>query len=207
MKKVFVICVVIAMLLTMMVPVCADPGGFVSSPSNNMAPELVSGNNESDGCHAIIIITAYADRHKISADDRKNIEDAYAQIVGHPNLKDLYSPIATLADTFGIDVEDLAVSDLFNASYIGCSDHAGHGNFEIIIKSETIKNFACLLQYRRGEWSIVENAELINNGEHLKFRVKELGAFAVVVNAGDTPIVQPDDPTVDPGEQPGNANY
>ena len=100
MKKLLVICIAVAMLLTMTVSVFAEPGGFIVSPSGKKSPELIAAESQSDECEAKIIITAYSDRHELSEENRKRIEEAYAQIAGSPNLKDLYAFLEELHQDF-----------------------------------------------------------------------------------------------------------
>ena len=60
MKKFVMLCMVVLMLVSLCVPVAATTGGFISSPSNNQAPEMIEAENKK--CDAEIIITAYASR-------------------------------------------------------------------------------------------------------------------------------------------------
>jgi hypothetical protein len=169
----------------MNVKVNATAGGFLESPSRRPAPELILGENESSECTAQLIITAYSDRHTLDADTRAKLEEAYQIIKNTPDLSSLNAAIRAIAESKGISVTDLAVSDLFDIRYMNCGDHEKHGYFDITLKSDTLKNFVCLLHYYNGEWRIVENAEVTNNGTHLEFYEKEFSPFAIVVNTAE----------------------
>jgi flagellar basal body-associated protein FliL len=192
MKKVVVILMVLVMMATMCVSVFAAPGAFVNSPSKNPAPILVEGKNEAEGCNATVVITAYGDRNDLTAEQRQKLEEAYAMIVGAENLTTLNAGLATIAQQLGVNTTDLAVSDLFDISATECDGHADHGHFDITLKADTLKNFVALLHYYNGEWRLVENAEVTNNGGHLEFDEDEFSPFAIVVSTAD--IVVPPEP-------------
>lgn len=193
MKRLMIIMLAIVMSALMCVSVCAATGGFDGSPSGKPAPELVYAANESEDCVAELIITAYGDRHELSEETRLKIEEAYSQILGVQNLASLNEYIAEIANEKGINVEDLAVSDLFDISSTDCDGHIDHGHFDITLKAEALKNFVCLLHYYDEEWHIVENAEVTHNGEHLEFDEDQFSPFAIVVNTGDVVVPTPED--------------
>ena len=187
MKKLLIICITAVLVLSMSVSAFAA-GGFVSSPSGNTAPSLVEGSNSSPECNSPLQITAYGDRSDLPEDTRKKIEEAYTMIAGVKDLSVLNSGINDLAKALGINVSDLAVSDLFDISAGDCDgNHADHGHFDITLKSDYLKNFVCLLHYYNGEWRIVKDAKVTNNGEHLEFDEKEFSPFAIVVATTDIP--------------------
>jgi len=182
MKKVLAICLMAVMVLGLSIPAFAAPGGFVSSPSGNQAPEIVEYHNESKDCKATLDVTPYADRNSLSEDACKKLEDAYSAVVNAKDLTSLSEALNELAKKLGIKASDLAVSDMFDISCNGCDDHENHGAFDITLKAETLKNFVCLLHYYNGEWKVVTDAEVTNNGTHLEFTEKEFSPFAIVVN-------------------------
>ena len=77
MKKVVAICLMMVMVLSMSVNVFAAPGGFVSSPSGNPAPEVVIFAPSDDDCKGRLVVTAYGDRHDLSEALREMLEKAY----------------------------------------------------------------------------------------------------------------------------------
>ena len=188
MKKIVMICLALIVMASMSLSVCANQGGFVSSPSANSAPTLEFGKNESEDCVSELSIAAFSDRDQLSEEARKNIEEAYAMIMGTQDLSTLNAGIADLAKALQVDVASLAVSDLFDISASSCEGHEDHGHFDITLKAETLTNFVCLLHYYNGEWEIVEGAEVTNNGEHLEFDVDEFSPFAIVVSTGNAPV-------------------
>lgn len=198
MKKILTLILVIVMIAGVGISAVADMGGFMESPSKNKAPTLVSATNESTACTAKLVITAYADRNDISAEDRQAIENAYASIRGVAVLSNINKDLATVAEAFGLKGRDLAVSDLFNIHITGCTNHSSHGHFDVVLAAETLNNFVCLMRFDGKEWHIVEGAEVTNNGEHLEFDTDKFGAFAIVVA---TKEMTPVDST-----EPGNDN-
>ena len=183
MKKLF------AIVLTLLIAAgaCATvfaTGGFVSSPSNNQAPVVVDFKTDLDGCPAVIVCTAYADREELKEDTRKKLEDAYETIVNTVNLEVLNEDLEDVAAKFGAKVENLAVSDMFDISAVGCDLHENHGHFEIKLKPTSLKNFVALIHYYKGEWRIIEDVEFDEEG-NLEFVEDEFSPFAIVVDIGE----------------------
>ena len=195
MKKIITVFLALIMLMTMSVAVFAETGGFVESPSNNQAPTLVEGTNESEDCTAALLITAYADRFELPETIRTKIEEAYDIIRNNPDLSALNSKLADIAADLGIKTTDLAVSDMFDISATDCNGHADHGHFDITLKADTLKNFVCLLHYYNGEWRVVEDAEVTQNGEHLEFTEDEFSPFAIVVSTAELGTTAPQQST------------
>lgn len=183
MKKVLTFCLMLALVMSLSVSVFAN--GFVSSPSRNQAPELIEATNKTEDCVSEIIIKAYADRAELSDEARAQIEAAYASIVDTVDISSLNDAIADIVEDLGIKASDLAVSDLFDISSTDCEGHEDHGDFDIVLKAETLKNFVCLIHYYNGEWHVVDGAEVTNNGEHLEFTEGEFSPFAIVVSTVD----------------------
>lgn len=173
----------LAMVLALALPLTAfAAGAFLSSPSTNKATELVD-YEFSDGCTAKLVITPYAERDTLDDAARKLLEEAYAQIAGDKNLGNLSDALKALAEKKGVDVTNLAVSDLFNIGYEGCDGHANH-SYTVKLKPEILKNFFTVMQYVDGKWIVVENATV--NGEYLTMSSKYYGPVAIVVEKGDT---------------------
>ena len=192
MKRILVLCLMIALIASAGISAFATTGAFVSSPSLNPAPEIIEEKNEDEDCDALLVITAYADRDELPAEARQSIEEAYIDICGTKDLSTLNEMIAKIAKKMGVPVTDLAASDLFDISANGCTgNHEDHGLFDITLKSDTLNNFVCLLHYYNGEWIVVDNAIVTQNGEHLEFEEKEFSPFAIVVYTGDEDITSP----------------
>ena len=189
MKKVLAICLMMVMVLSMSVNVFAASGGFVSSPSGNPAPTVVSFKPSDDDCTAQLVVTPYGDRHELSDALRAMFEKAYNDIVNSDDLTKLNAELAKLAADKKIKGKDLAVSDLFDIHVTGCDYHDEHVDFDITLDADTLDRFEGLLHMNKdGVWELVADAEVINNGDHLKFSVDSFSPFAIVVNTGvDTP--------------------
>lgn len=185
MKKFLSICLAALLVITMSFTVFAKPGEFVQSPSNNPAPDLVGGTNQSEDCTAKLIITAFIERFTAPENVIKMLEKAYKDIATVKNLVELCADLAEVAVELGILEKNLAVSDLFDISYVGCDDHNDHGYFDIVLKSETLNNFVALMHLTDDGWVIVDNArvEEVDGEWHLYFSVDSFSPFAVVVNA------------------------
>ena len=191
MKKVMAICLTLVMVMSLGIAAFAAPGSFISSPSMNKAPILIGYENESSDCTAKLILTAYADRKTLPENLCAMIEKAYDMIVETDDLSTLNSGVADLAKDAGVKVTALSVSDLFDLRYVDCSNHDLHGSFRIVIESETLENFVCLLHYYNGEWSIVDSAKVTNNGKYLEFTAKEFSPFAIVVKTDAENVTPP----------------
>lgn len=191
MRKIITVCLMVVMLASLALSVFSAPGNFIVSPSTNPAPVLIEGVNESEDCTAQIIITPYIDRDTLPEKNRLDIEGVYKQVVESPDLGYLTNDLVALANDLGIDVKNLAVSDLFDVRYVGCDIHQYHGTFRIKFKAETLENFVCLLHFHEGEYHIVENASVTEDGKYLVFTTNNLSPFAIVV---DTTEENPDAP-------------
>ena len=180
MKKIAVSLLALVLAMSLSVSVFAA-GAFLSSPSNTTT-ELVD-YDFTDGCGATLIVTPYGERDTLDDDSRKILEEAYDQIAGDKNLGNLSDALKDLANKKGIDVADLAVSDLFNIGYEGCDSHADH-SYTVKLKPEILKNFVTVMQYVDGKWIVVENAKA--EGGYLTMSSKYYGPVAIVVETGDT---------------------
>ena len=192
MKKVFAIVLMMTLMLSVNVNVFADPGAFLGSPSGNPAPELVEHEFEADDCTADLVITSYSDRDKLDDSLKNLMEQAYADIAGTNDLTTLNADLAGIAAEKNIKGTDLAVSDLFDISPEGCQIHDDHYSCDIIIDADTLHRFVALIHMNEnGEWILVDNATVANNGEYLEFTVDSLTPFAIVVDTSteesDTP--------------------
>lgn len=187
MKKVMAIVLSFVMVMSMSITVFAKPGAFVSSPSGNPAPTLVEGKPQSDDCTGELIITPYSERDTLSEEIRAQFEKAYNEIVAATDLTKLNADLAALAAKLNIRSADLAVSDLFDITYIGCDVHEGHGYFDITLKADTLDRFVGLLHLDGDNWELVEDAkvETVNGEKHLTFSIDDFSPFAIVVNTDD----------------------
>lgn len=195
MKKTFAICMIVVMLVTMSVNAFAATNGFVSSPSENPAPKVVDFKPSDEACTATLNITAYADKHTLPEALRTLMEQAYDSIADAVDLTKLNTALADLVSKKGYDSTKLAVADLFDIHPSDCEFHDGHTDFDITLSADTLSHFVALLHMNKdGVWEMVTDAEIINNGEHLKFSVESFSPFAIVVNTGD--------PVADEGTSP-----
>lgn len=192
MKKVLAICLTAVMLITASVSALAAQGSFVSSPSGNAAPTVVSFKPENSDCNGKLVITPYGDKNTLSDELRALMEKAYDDIVSTDDITTLNTALANAANGKGIDGKNLAVSDLFDISVVGCTDHEGHVNFDITLAADTLDRFVALIHMTEdGKWEFVDGAEVIEGGKQLSFNAKSLTPFAIVVDTtpagADTP--------------------
>ena len=182
MKKIATIALIVTMVLSMTMAVIAAPGAFQESPSKNQAPVLVDFNSNSEDCSAQVVVTAYADRSTLPAENLEKIQEAY-KIILESNVTGALDPVLKpFADSLGINISDLAVSDLFDVRTVGCDVHDNHGPFHVTLKSDTLKNFVCLLHFYDDEIRVVKDAKVVHNGECIEFTEDEFSPFAIVVN-------------------------
>ena len=190
--EVIVLFLAVLLVLSLSSAICmAD--GFVFSPSQKGAPELVSAENVSEDCEADLFITAYADRDSLPDEVVEKFEYAYDVVLGKKEDIGFKELLARVAAERGIDVNDLAVSDFFDISCSDCQGHDNHSEFDIVLKASALENFVCLLHYYNGTWTVVDNAEVTQNGEHLEFKEEEFSPFLIVVNTGSTSVDPSDD--------------
>lgn len=182
-KMGMLVCLMIILVLCTGANVFAA-GAFVSSPSGNPAPVRVSFRANEGGCAGELVITAYSEKDNLDADTKAMLENAYASIVDTDDLTKLNADLANLVESKNIDSKDLAVSDLFDASVVGCNNHENHIGFNVILKANTLENFVGLLHMNNdGEWELVKDAKVTQNKENIEFSVDSFSPFAIVVNA------------------------
>ena len=205
MKKILVFVLTVIFALSASLSVSAEPGKFISSPSNSQSPELIGYENSDEDCTGKLKITSYANRKTLPDEILEKFEEAYRIIASTRDLSTLNTTLTQIADDLGVDISDLAVSDMFDISVIGCDEHADHGHFDITLRADSLKNFVCLLHYYNGSWRIVDSAKVTNNGTHLDFTEKEFSPFAVVVNTGKGSVDYDDDIADDKDETENDA--
>ncbi len=169
MKKLLSVCLALIMVTCFSVTAFAE-GGFVGSPSGNLAPTVVESNGD-------ISVHAYADRHSLTDEQRAEMEDAYNSIRNAENLTDLNSRLKDIAKGKKIAPENLGASDLFYVSY------NGKGEFKkqnITLEADTLNNFVALMAFVNGEWIIVDGAKV--EGGKLSFLANQTGPYAIVVD-------------------------
>ena len=181
MKKLLAFVMALVMLATMSLTVFAA-GGFLGSPSKKFGPILIEFNNDSHDCKATIIVTPYAQRKTLDDSAREAIEAAYKEIKAATDLSTLCAALKTVADNNKIKTSDLAVTELFDISFIGCDQHTGHGEFDITIQPDSLTGFVALLHRVNGNWTVEDDATVTENGDHLRFSVDLLSPFAIVIN-------------------------
>lgn len=177
MKKIITLVLAISLVLVSAISAFAAPAGFVESPTDD-TPSLYFFENESDGCKAELIVTPFSRVDELSDSKEQENRDAYNDIVN--NNDSFAKAMAKLAALKGVDVSDLAVSELFDVSYYETAGHEGHGAFTISVKAKNLNQFVGLLHCHNGEWTVVEGASA--EGDVLTFTVDDLSPFAIVVD-------------------------
>ncbi|MBQ4104845.1 MAG: LPXTG cell wall anchor domain-containing protein [Clostridia bacterium] len=182
MKKVLTICLAIIMVFAMSISVCAAPGSFVESPSNNGAPTLIEYINDDPTCTAILKIYSYAQRNGLLDVFRKEMENAYNTIHDTLDLTTICNSLTDVANEKNIRPTDLKVSDLFFIDMTDCDIHSEHGRFKIKLSADTLKGFTGLMQFVDGKWVMVSGAT-IEDGNYLTFKTDVPSTFAIVVDS------------------------
>ena len=184
MKRIAAFFLATVMALSMSLAVFAAPGSFVSSPSENTSPIVIKFDPEDENCTAQLVITPYGDRDELPDAILAMLEQAYKDIAGTKDLTTLNAALAKLAASKKIAGENLAVANLFDIHVTGCDYHEEHRHFDITLDADALSHFVGLLHMKKsGEWELVEDAEVTNNGDHLEFSVDEFSPFAIVVDA------------------------
>ncbi len=192
MKKIITLVLAITLVFVSGIYAFAVPAGFTESPTNE-TPSLDSFENEDPNCTAEIVVTTYPNIEDLIEAKQQELRDAYNEIVNnHPVFAKI---LAKLAELLNIDVNRLAVSEVFDVSYYESGSHDNHGAFTITIKAKNLDKFAGLLHRHNGNWVIVENAKV--NGDTLTFTVDDLSPFAIVVDTGATTVPDADIPNTD----------
>lgn len=188
MKKILAICLTLVMVVSLGVTAFAAPGIFISSPSGNLAPELVDYTAESDDCNAKLTITPYADRKNLDDKALAEIEEAYKHIAKRMKNVSFDEVLKEIADKNQLTVSELAVSDLFDISYYNCEveKHANHDGFKITLKADTVEDLKGIICYDGTTWNNVEILEIKEDGT-VTFFAKDLSPFAFVVGGNLPP--------------------
>lgn len=185
MKKVLVVLLTVLMMMSMTVTVFAA-GGFVSSPTSQQAPDVVEFTPADDDCEARLVITPYGEKEELTPAIKSFFEKAYTEIKSSKNLTELCDSLKKIAANKKIKGTNLAVSELFDIHVTGCDYHEGHTEFDIVLDPDSLKNFVALLHMNHnGEWEVVSDAKVINNGDHLAFSIDEFSPFAIVVKTAN----------------------
>lgn len=183
MKKVLAICLMATLVVCMTVPAFAATN-FVSSPSGEPAPEIISFDPKDEACTAKADAYSYGDRDQLPTERRELFEDAYDTIVSAEDLTKLCDGLADAIKGQDIKPKDLAVSDLFDIYETDCEGHENHKQFELVLGFEKLNGFVGLMQLNKetGKWEFVSDAAVTSNGTRIRFSVENLSPFAVVVN-------------------------
>lgn len=200
MKKIIAIFLTLVMAASLATVSLAD--SFYESPSKKPAPGVVEFEPKDEDCTANLVVTPFGDRDNLPENHKEQFEQAYDQIKNTEDLTTLIVDLGKLAADKGLDKDQLAVSDLFTTHVTDCDVHDDHFDFDITLDVDMLSHFVALVQLNgNGEWEIVNDARVTNNGEHLAFSVEELGTFAVVVSK-DKPTI-PDADTGTTGDVNG----
>lgn len=171
----------ISILAVFCVSASAAPSNFVESPSVGKPVQLLSFEVEGKDCIMDLVLTNYSERNTLSTAAREKLEGAYGAIVNATDLTALNTDLKDLASKNKIPAEKLAVSDLFDLSFVGdCNVHNDHGKVIIKLKAETLKNFVGLLHKNGDKWELVSGAKA--SGDTLTFNIDVFSPFAIVVN-------------------------
>lgn len=184
MKKLLAITLTLIMVATLSITAFAANGAFLSSPSNNPAPEILDFSTETEDCYAELVVTPYADRDSLSEEARAAIEEAYKQIANAKDYESLQKALKAIADELGIDLSELSISDLFYIGYIGCEDHItdGHKGFTVTLKCDNIADLVGVLLFYNGEWHQVQILSIDKEAGTVTIFLEHFGPVAFVTS-------------------------
>lgn len=130
-------------------------------------------NEEQDKYRAL----GYSKRSALTAKQRREFIKCYNDVKKHTDLTELTEDIADIAEEQGLDVSNLAVSDIFY-SVLPKNKESGT---RVRVKAPNLDKFVALLCYSNGEWSVVKDAKVNANGK-LVFKTKKAAAYAIVID-------------------------
>lgn len=130
-------------------------------------------NEEQDKYRAL----GYSKRSALTAKQRREFIKCYNDVKKHTDLTELTEDIADIAEEQGLDVSDLAVSDIFY-SVLPKNKESGT---RVRVKAPNLDKFVALLCYSNGQWSVVKDAKVNANGK-LVFKTKKAAAYAIVID-------------------------
>ena len=181
MKKILVVCMIVVLAMMLSLSVAANSvGGFVSSPSANDAPVLEDFETDPD-CDVRVVITSYADRNNLPEEKRENMEQSYNLIAFGTPLSEMVPALGEKAAADNIPVGNLAVSELFDLSFLDCELHEDH-DIDVTIRPQTLNNFVGLMYFENGEWKLLDSANVSLNGDLLTFSTEADVPYAIVVD-------------------------
>ncbi len=188
MKKVLAICLALVIAVSAAMLVFAAPGGFVSSPSGNKAPVIITVSYEEGSCNPRVVITPYSERETLE-EKKEAMDEAYDEIAANKNLSGLCSELSSIAAAKNIPVSRLAVSDLFDVSLYHNGDHDFCGTVTVKVGTETLKNFVALLHRDvDGTWEVVPGVIVNVEEGTLTFSADKFSPYAIVVDTGSKDI-------------------
>lgn len=130
-------------------------------------------NEEQDKYRAL----GYSKRSALTAKQRREFIKCYNDVKKHTDLTELTEDIADIAEEQGLEVSDLAVSDIFY-SVLPKNKESGT---RVRVKAPNLDKFVALLCYSNGQWSVVKDAKVNANGK-LVFKTKKAAAYAIVID-------------------------
>ena len=118
----------------------------------------------------------YSKRSALTAKQKREFTKCYNDVKKHTDLTELTEDIADIAEEQGLDVSDLAVSDIFY-SVLPKDKKSGT---RVRVKAPNLDKFVALLCYSNGQWSVVKDAKVNASGK-LVFKTKK-AAYAIVID-------------------------
>lgn len=192
MRKAFLFAIVFVMVMGIGFSATAARGGFISSPSGNLAPEILEFVIDGNDCTASLTITPFSQRENLTELDQKEIEDAYDDIAQNADITILNQELKKRAEELGVSGENLGVSDLFDIGLEDCDIHNDHNSFSIKLSTDTLENFVGLMYKHDGEWKFVPGARVTGaEKDVLEFSTNEISPFAIIVERDASPITPP----------------
>lgn len=119
----------------------------------------------------------YSKRSALTSKQKREFTKCYNDVKKHTDLTELTEDIAEVAEEQGLEVSDLAVSDIFY-SVLPKNKESGT---RVRVKAPNLDKFVALLCYSNGEWSVVKDAKVNANGK-LVFKTKKAAAYAIVID-------------------------
>ncbi len=159
----------------------SEESSFVESPVVGDDVILIDATLTGSTVLFDLFVTSYNNRELLADYQQKMLEDAFADISASEDLSEL---VGNIGEVLSVPSEALAIGTLFFTHVVQIARVAATGEYVIEVKCDGLDRFAGLLNYTDETWSVVESAE-INEDGNLVFITEALDVFAVVLDTSE----------------------
>ncbi len=183
-KRIALFLTVLALMFHLHFAVSADVAPSVTAKH---APQVVAVTDETGNAVSVSSIS-FLDVDSLTEEDGEIMRRAYTALVECADLTKFDRKIKTLAKKSGVTADDLIVSDFFDLSVSDDGEGSADDSYTVSIKVPALQRFVCLIHFVDGEWVVVEDAAVSEDGQHLSFSVSGFSPFAIVTATPDATV-------------------